>query len=151
TIGREAVKLATTSAASVLEKKVHVPESWLRGFLQVQSASILPRDSFSLAPIDLYNVLRYLRMHGDRKGKRRGLRVELVPGEPPRLVLEPWETVMLSTAGNYRGKAARVVRLWGRRRLMLIKRLLPFAERVDVHVLGSGLPSFWVVRAGPAT
>jgi hypothetical protein len=151
TIGREAVKLATTSAASVLEKKVHVPESWLRGFLQVQSASILPRDSFSLAPIDLYNVLRYLRMHGDRKGKRRGLRVELVPGEPPRLVLEPWETVMPSTAGNYRGKAARVVRLWGRRRLMLVKRLLPFAERIDVHVLGSGLPSFWVVRAGPAT
>ena len=45
---------------------------------------------FDLAPIDLYNALRHLRMHADRKGQRRGLRIELVPGEPPRLVLEPW-------------------------------------------------------------
>ena len=37
--------------------------------------------TFALAPIDLYNVLRHLRLHGDRKGKRRGLRFELVPGE----------------------------------------------------------------------
>jgi hypothetical protein len=29
--------------------------------------------------------------------------------------------------------------------------MLPFVETVDVHVLGSGLPSFWVLRAGPVT
>jgi predicted DNA-binding WGR domain protein len=150
-IGKEAVKLATTSAASVLEKKVQVPDSWLRGFLQVQSAAILPRDSFRLNPMDLYNLLRHLRMNGDRKGKRRGLRIELVPGEAPRLVLEPWETVLPSTAGAYKGRASRVVRLWGRRRLMLIRRLLPFAKEIDVHLLGSGLPSFWVMRAGAVT
>jgi hypothetical protein len=150
-IGKEAVKLATTSAATVLEKRVRVPDSWLRGFLQVQSAAALPRDSFALAPVDLYNVLRHLRLHGDRKGRRRGLRIELVPSEPPRLVLEPWETVLPSTAGAYRGRAARVVRLWGRRRLLLLRRLLPFVEAVDVHLLGSGLPSFWVLRAGPVT
>jgi hypothetical protein len=34
---------------------------------------------------------------------------------------------------------------------MLIKRLLPFVDRVEVHLLGSGLPSFWVLRAGDAT
>jgi hypothetical protein len=150
-IGKEAVKLATTSAASVLEKQVKVPDSWLRGFLQVQSAAALPRDVFRLAPVDLYNVLRHLRMNADRKGRRRGLRIELVPGEAPRLVLEPWETVVPSTAGTYRGRAARVVRLWGRRRLLLLRRLLPFVGAVEVHVLGSGLPSFWVLRAGPVT
>src|SRR5207248_4420823 len=42
-------------------------------------------------------------------------------------------------------------RLWGRRRLLLLKRLLPYVEAVDVHLLGSGLPSFWVLRAGPVT
>src|SRR5918911_1434386 len=30
-IGKEAVQLASTSAAAVLEKRVHVPDSWLRG------------------------------------------------------------------------------------------------------------------------
>jgi hypothetical protein len=150
-VGKEAVALATTSTAKVLEKQVRVPDSWLRGFLQVQSAASLPRDLFHLSPVDLYNLLRHLRMHSDRKGKRRGLRIELIPGDAPRLVLEPWETVLPSTAGPYKGRTSRVVRLWGRRRLMLLKRLLPFVRGVDVHVLGSGLPSFWVLRAGPIT
>src|SRR5207244_11915285 len=36
-VGKEAVALATTSAVKVLEKQVKVPDSWLRGFLQVRS------------------------------------------------------------------------------------------------------------------
>ncbi len=150
-IGKEAVALATTTAGKVLEKQIHVPDSWLRGFLQVQSAAGLPRDAFRLEAMDLYNLLRRLRMHADVKGRRRGLRIELIPGEPPRLVLEPWETVLTSTAGVYRGRASRVVRVWGRRRLMLLRRMLPFVDQVEVHLLGSGLPSFWVLRAGPVT
>jgi hypothetical protein len=146
-IGREAVKMATTATKEVLEKRILVPDSWLRGFLQVQSATTLPLDTFTLAPMDLYNLLRHLRMHGDRKGQRRGLRIELIPGERPRLVLEPWEEVLPSEAGIYKGKTARVVRVWGRRRLMLLRRMLPFVERVDAYLLGSGLPSFWVFRA----
>ncbi|WP_435020869.1 SWIM zinc finger family protein [Tundrisphaera sp. TA3] len=146
-IGSEGVRFATTAAGEVLEKQVRVPDSWLRGFLQVQSSAALPRERFALAPIDVYNALRHLRMHADRKGQRRGLRIELVPGEAPRLVLEPWNEVIPTTAGPYRGKAARVVRLWGRRRLALLARFLPFADEAEVHVLGSGLPSFWVLRA----
>ena len=60
--------------------------------------------TFRLAPMDLYNVLRHLRMNGDRKGKRRGLRFELVPGEQPRLVLEPWETVLTATGERVHGQ-----------------------------------------------
>jgi predicted DNA-binding WGR domain protein len=150
-IGREAVKLPATAKDSVLEKKVQLPDSWLRGFLQVQSSAGLPSDVFQVAPIDLYNLMRHLRMHGDIKGKRRGLRVELVPGEFPRLILEPWETVLTTTAAKFKGRASRIVRLWGRRRLLLLRRLLPFLDTIDVHLLGSGLPSFWVLRAGNIT
>jgi hypothetical protein len=150
-VGKEAVALTTTAAGKVLEKQIRVPDTWLRGFLQVQSAAALPRDTFRLSAIDLYNVLRHLRLHGDVKGRRRGLRIELVPGEAPRLVLEPWETVLPGAAGVYKGRAARVVRIWGRRRLLLVRRLLPFAQEVEGHLLGSGLPSFWVLRAGPVT
>ena len=150
-VSSEAVQLDTSGAPTVLEKKVRVPDSWLRGFLQVQSAGTLPRTVFSIAPVDLYNVLRHLRFNADPKKGGRGVRVELVPGEPPRLVLEPWELVLPTSAGIYAGRAPQVVRIWGRRRLMLLKRLLPFATGIDVHLLGTGLPSFYVVRAGPIT
>lgn len=138
--------LKTSETKDVLEKQIRVPDSWLRGFLQVQSAATLPMDSFRLTPMDLYNLLRYLRLNGDRKGKRRGLRIELVPGEMPRMVLEPWEKVLHTTAAKFTGKAARVIRVWGRRRLLLVRRLLPYIESVQVHLLGSGLPSFWIFR-----
>lgn len=149
-VGAERVAVAT-EARQVIEKQIRVPDSWLRGFLQVQSAATLPFDHCHLAPVDLYNLLRHLRMHADKKGKRRGLRFELVPGERPRLVLEPWEAVLPATGDVFRGRAARVVRVWGRRRLMTVKRLLPFVESVDVYLLGSGLPSFWGFRAGAVT
>jgi predicted DNA-binding WGR domain protein len=163
-VASHAVALTTTGVPEVLEKKVRVPDAWLRGFLQVQSAGTLPRTVFRLAPIDLYNVLRHLRLNADvptqapgapksAKAKRggRGMRIELVPGEAPRLVLEPWEVVIPTTAGVFTGKKPEVVRIWGRRRLMLLRRLLPFADSIDVHILGSGLPSFYVLRAGAFT
>ena len=150
-IGADAVKVTVKEAGTVLEKKIRVPDSWLRGFLQVQSAAMLPNNRFEIAPIDLYNVLRHLRLNADQKRKKRGLRVELIPGEFPRMVLEPWETVIESTAKPYVGKMARIVRIWGRRRLMLLRRFLHLAERIEVHVLGTGLPNYWILRAGEMT
>jgi predicted DNA-binding WGR domain protein len=159
----ETVSMATTGKPEVMEKKVQVPDTWLRGFLQVQSAGTLPRTIVKIAPVDLYNVLRHLRMNadvktsplapGETRSKRggRGVRIELVPGEAPRLVLEPWELVLPTTAGVYTGRTPEIIRIWGRRRLMLLKRLLPFADSIEVHLLGTGLPSFYVLRAGPLT
>lgn len=150
-VGSDAVSVGTAGAAEVIEKKVTIPDAWIRGLLQVQSAGALPRRVVKIAPIDLYNVLRYLRLHADRKKGGRGLRFELVPGERPRIVLEPWEEVIATTGSVYTGRAPEVVRVWGRRRLMLLRRLLPIATEVEVHLLGSGLPSFYVVRAGAIT
>jgi hypothetical protein len=150
-VGREAVSVATSGTPEVVEKPVTLPDTWLRGFLQVQSAGTLPRTVALLAPVDLYNVLRHLRLHADPKKGGRGVRVELVPGEPARLVLEPWELVLKGTGGAYTGRTPQVVRIWGRRRLMLLSRLLPFVEGVELHLLGTGLPSFWVLRAGAYT
>lgn len=150
TVGKEAVNFQTETAAAlpdteVIEKRIQVPQTWIRGLLQVQSASQLPSDTFFLKPIDLYNALRHLRLHADIKGKKRGLRIELVPNQQPRLVLEPNEVVIEGSAEAYQGKQAKVIRLWGRRRLSLLKRFLPFAETIEVQVLGNGMPSFWIL------
>ncbi|MCA9697196.1 MAG: hypothetical protein KC431_06705, partial [Myxococcales bacterium] len=41
----------------VSDRAIQVPLRWLRAFGQVQAASTLPAHEFTLAPIDLYNVL----------------------------------------------------------------------------------------------
>jgi predicted DNA-binding WGR domain protein len=150
-IGQDAVRFQTEAQPEVLEKQIRLPNTWLRGFLQVQSAATLPAVSFTIAPVDLYNVLRQLRLHADQKKGGRAIRAELAPGEIPRLVLEPWETVVNTSAEVYKGRLAQVVRIWGRRRLMMLARLMPFIESVDVHLLGTGLPSFYVLRCGAFT
>lgn len=148
-IGAEAVAVATAGQPEAVEKSIQLPDSWLRGFLQVQSAATLPATRVEIAAIDLYNVLRQLRLNADQKRAGRGVRVELVPGERPRLVLEPWELVLETGAAPYSGRTPAMVRIWGRRRLSLLRRLLPFVDKVELHLLGSGLPSFYVLRAGP--
>ena len=127
-----------------------VPLRWLRAFGQMQAASLLAADTFTLSPVDLYNVLLALRL---RKAKQppRGLRYELVPGEPPRLVLEPWDLVVHGNGGPYTGSAPRVIRTWGRQRLNVLARILPHAKSVRVSVAGQGLPALYTVDLGDAT
>ncbi|HRZ24940.1 MAG TPA: hypothetical protein P5326_12995 [Candidatus Contendobacter sp.] len=131
----------STSGAA---RTVRVPYRWLRAFGQVQAASTLPAERVRLAPVDLYNVLLSLRL---RKAKTapRALRYELVPGQPPRLVLEPWEQVLNTSGPPWPGHLPQVVRTWGRQRLSLLGRLLPHARAVDVYLLGAGLPAFYVL------
>src|SRR5262245_42275407 len=128
----------------------NVPLRWLRAFGQMQAASLLAADRFELSPVDLYNVLLALRMKKARTAPR-GLRYELVPGEPPRLVLEPWDLVVRATGGPYRGAQPRVVRTWGRNRLNVLARVLPHAKKLAVAIAGPGLPATYTVDLGDAT
>ena len=127
-----------------------VPYRWARAFAQVQAASTLPAASFELAPIDLYNVLLSLRTQ-KAKTSPRALRYELVPGESPRLVLEPWDLVLEGHGGIYEGDRPIVVRTWGRRRLQALAALLPHAKSVRVSLIGAGLPAYYTVDLGDAT
>lgn len=132
------------------ERAVDVPMPWLRGFLQVQSAATLPAATAVLAPIDLYNLLFALRTHKAKKSPR-ALRFELVPGAPPRMIVEPWELLLECHAGPYQGRSPRVVRTFGRQRLMALARLLPYVKSARVQMVGAGLPVFWVLDLGLAT
>jgi hypothetical protein len=131
------------------EREIELPDDWLRGFLQVQSAATLPGTVLELAPVDFYSILFTLRT---RKAKKppRAVRFELVPGARPRIVLEPWEIAIDSHAAPYAGKTPRIVRLYGRARLAVLARALPHLKKVRVHLMGAGLPSFWVLDMGMA-
>lgn len=130
------------------EKKIDLPPSWVNGFLQVQSTMTMSLTRVTLAPIDLYNVTRFLRQHKTKRSPR-ALRFELAPGKRPRVVFEPWEhAIELSGEAAYHGDEPLVVRTWGRDRLRVIARLLPVADSVDVYLSGLGLPIIYVVRMG---
>ena len=81
--------VATGAGPGHFEKKIDLPESWVMGFLQVHSAMSLGLTRFRMAPVDLYNIVRFLRRHR-AKVSPRALRYELEPGRPVRAVLEPW-------------------------------------------------------------
>lgn len=131
-------------------RTLEVPERWLRAFSQVQAASTLPGAGFTLAPVDFYNLLFTLRMRR-AKTSPRALRYELVPGEPPRMVLEPWDLLLESAGGEYLGHAPQVVRTWGRRRLSVLAPLLPHLKKVTVYPSGPGLPVFYELDLGHCT
>jgi hypothetical protein len=90
-----------------------------------------------------------LRMRKAKKAPR-AIRFELVPGARPRIVIEPWEYVLETHGPVFAGKTPRVVRIYGRQRLLALARALPHVRNVRVHLLGAGLPSFWTLDMGLA-
>ncbi|MFN7974825.1 MAG: SWIM zinc finger family protein [Acidobacteriota bacterium] len=139
---------ATTGDVTHVEKKIEMPDSWVMGFLQVQSVMTMALVKLPVAPVDLFNVCRELRRRRARRSPR-ALRWELVPGERVRVVLEPWEKVIeLSASAIWQGVKAQTIRTWGRDRLRTIARLLPIARTVDVYLAGFGMPSIYVLDLG---
>ena len=130
------------------EKQVPLPQSWLNGFLQVQSTMTLSLTRLRLAPIDLFNICRFLVRRRARSSPR-ALRWELRPGERTRVVFEPWETELsLSEVSTYEGETPQTIRTWGRRRLAVLEPLLPRVRHVDVCLAGHGLPTIYVCDLG---
>ncbi len=139
----EKVELATNMGANV-EKKIDLPETWVRGFLQVQSASTLDGTSLVLHSQTLSKVLYEIERKHEQESPR-SIRFLLTPNEKIKIVIDPWGIEVEDTY-TYTGETAQEIRIWGRRRLFVLKDLLPYTERVDVKLLGTGMPSYWTVQ-----
>ncbi len=138
----------TTQEDTFREVKIDLPDSWVRGFLQVSSAMTLPAVQCELHPMDVHNLCFVLRRRKEKQGPR-SMRYHLKPGEPVRIVFEPWETEVVCPRSIYRGPTPQEIRVWGRRRLLILERLIPIAKKFTVHLLGNGMPSFYVADLGP--
>lgn len=137
----------TSLEQSYREVKIDLPDTWVRGFLQVSSAATLPASVVELHPMDVHNLCLVLRRHKELVGPR-SLRFQLSPGGPVSITVDPWGTkVECPRSKQVEGQAGEI-RIWGRRRLFILERLLPRAKRVRLFLLGSGLPSYWVVDLG---
>ncbi|HEV3439890.1 MAG TPA: hypothetical protein VG122_21160 [Gemmata sp.] len=129
------------------EEKIELPQSWLRGFATLQSAMSLPMKRVPVSREGLYSLVAFLKRH-KAKTSPRAVRFELTPGEPVKLILEPWNKEIVLHDTPYPGHRRETIRTWGRDRLRMLARLLPLLDRVDVYLLGTGLPAFWVCRMG---
>ncbi len=146
-INPEGFTVQSSDREDYREEKIELPDGWLRGFMQLQAAMALQMKKVTLGVDAVYTLLAWLKRHREKHGPR-AIRFELADGKSPRLVLEPWNVAIESPSTNYHGPATEPVRIWGRRRLLSLARLLPLATHVDVYLLGTGLPSFWVVQMG---
>ncbi|KQV52582.1 SWIM zinc finger family protein [Duganella sp. Root336D2] len=138
-------QVKTADDPEFIEEKIDVPDTWVRGFLQVSSAMNMVARRLDLHPMDVHNFCLQMRRKKERVGPR-SIRFVLAPGEPVRALFEPWNEEVVCRRSIYRGNVAEEVRVWGRRRLMLLERLIPVAQSFTVHLMGSGLPSFWIAN-----
>lgn len=140
-------EVETSHEESFKEVKIDLPDSWVRGFLQVSSAMSLPTTQFDLHPMDIYNICFILRRHKEKKSPR-GMRYHLTPGQPVKIIFEPWNIELTCPRTPYTGTEEREIRVWGRRRLHILERLIPITKKFTVHLLGTGMPSFYIADLG---
>jgi hypothetical protein len=97
--------------------------------------------------MDVQSFCQVLRQRKERQGPR-SMRYVLRPGEPVKVVFEPWGITVTCARSIYEGREAREIRVWGRRRLLVLERLIPAARSFQVLLLGQGMPSFYVADLG---
>lgn len=129
------------------EEKIEVPDSWVRGFLQVSSAMTLDGVDLDLDPMDFHAICFHLKRRKEKNGPR-SLRFRLIPGQPPVIIIDPWGTEIICRRSTHFATESTEIRIWGRRRLLVLESLVPVAKRVRVKLLGYGMPSFWQVDMG---
>ena len=142
-VGLKAVDFKT-EAALVEEEKIPLPETWVRGLVEVQSVLSLAPITFEMSADALAELIARLQSEKEKTGPR-SLVFRLTPSQPIRVEIEPWGEVYVDDWCNYEGEKEETVRIWGRRRLTVLKDILVGADRVKVHFLGSGMPSFWSI------
>ena len=150
-----------TSAGAQFEKKIDLPPSWVRGFLQVQSASSLPGGSVRFQPD--WSPKFYCELRQRREGQRPALAaLSLAPGQKPSIVIEPWDIGSRSGA-RLDGREAQEIRIWGRRRLFVLEddvaaraeRATSSCSAAECRRIGASskraIASIWACRAGRKT
>jgi hypothetical protein len=140
-------EVSTTNEDAFKEVKIDLPDSWVRGFLQVSSAMSLPTVKFDLHPLDVHNICFILRRKKEKESPR-SMRYILTPDEPVKIILEPWNIEIICARTRFEGTEAHDIRVWGRRRILILERLISVAKKFTVHLLGTGLPSFYIADLG---
>lgn len=129
-----------------LEKKIDLPETWIKGFNQVSAAASLGGLTLDLPAVDMYDICSFLRRHKAKKSPRY-MKWILEPKKQIRILFEPFGTeLILKTI--YQGEKKREEKIWGRRRWLVAEKLIPLAQSFQIKLLGFGMPQFIIADLG---
>lgn len=129
-----------------MEKKIDLPETWIKGFNQVSSAATLGGTDIELSLIDIYDICSFLRRHKEQKSPRY-MKWILEPKKPVKIVFEPFGKE-LTLKAIYNGEKYKEEKIWGRRRWLVIEKIIPLAKSFTVRLLGFGMPQFITADLG---
>jgi len=129
-----------------MEKKIDLPESWIKGFNQVSSAAGLSGLEIELTPVDMYDICSFLRRRKE-KSSPRYMKWVLEKNKPVRIIFEPFGTELVLKS-VYTGEKNREEKIWGRRRWLILERLIPLARAFKIRLLGFGMPQFITADLG---
>jgi len=129
-----------------IEKKIDLPDTWIKGFTQVSSAANLSGAEISLTPVDMYDICSFLRRHKAQKSPRHMTWI-LKKDHPVTVRFEPFGHE-LTLQAIYHGDKDREEKIWGRQRWLVAEKLLPLAKSFTVKLLGFGMPQFIIADLG---
>jgi len=129
-----------------VEKKIDLPETWIKGFNQVSAAASLGGIEIELEPVDLYDICSFLRRHKANKSPRY-MKWIMDPGKNIRILFEPFGKVMELKA-VYNGKKRKEEKIWGSRRWLVAEKLISIASSFKIRLLGFGMPQFIIADMG---
>jgi hypothetical protein len=129
-----------------VEKKIDLPETWIKGFNQVSAASTLSGIDVEISPVDMYDICSFLRRHKAHKSPRY-MKWMLTPGERVKILFEPFKTV-LELKAIYNGQKKREEKIWGRRRWLTMEKVIPLSKSFKIRLFGMGMPQFIIADLG---
>jgi len=139
-------EMSKTYVGSVTKSFVY-PDEWERRVLQLLSSSQITKYDVKLSRIDLFNVLRHLRLHADVSDASKTMHFVLVNGRPVEMLMDPWDWKVTSVAGTHQGKSG-IVGFYDRRSLLMLEPLLAYTQDISVGLVGTAQPSFWTFDCG---
>lgn len=129
-----------------MEKKIELPESWIKGFNQVSSAGILNGIDIDLFPVDMYDICSFLKRHKANKSPRY-MEWILEPKKPIKIIFYPFKKE-LTLRSIYKGDKKRQEKIWGRERWLIVEKLIPIVKSFKIKLLGFGMPQFIIGDLG---
>ena len=141
--------IASTEISENIEKKIDLPQTWVNGFLEVQTASTLNHLNFDLTPDFVSDIIAFLEQHKNNVSPK-SLKIKLQNNKKPIFEIEPWGKKLEEHNYIYYGPD-KEIRLWGRSRLSILKNILKKTDKVSVSAIDDGMPSFWSCKLNDVT